>query len=153
MPPRAFTSIGDLKPHVGEELAVSDWFEVSQVRIAKFADATDDPQWIHLDPVRALRESPWKSTVAHGFLTLGLLAPLFASALEVGNTRTSINYGMNRVRFPGPVLSGERIRAHFTLAFYEELDPGAQLTWGVTVERENVPKPALVAEWIMRRYP
>jgi acyl dehydratase len=153
MPPRAFTFIGDLKPHVGEELAVSEWFEVSQERIAKFADATDDAQWIHLDPVRAQHESPWKGTVAHGFLTLGLLVPLFASALEVGNTRTSINYGLNRVRFPGPVLSGERIRGRFTLAAYEELDAGAQLTWGVTVEREHVTKPALVAEWIMRRYP
>lgn len=153
MPPRVFTSIGDLRPHVGEELAVSDWFEVSQGRIAKFAEATDDAQWIHVDAERARRESPWKSTVAHGFLTLGLLAPLFASALAVGNTRTSINYGMNRVRFPAPVLSGERIRGRFTLAAYEDLEPGAQLIWGVIVEREQVSKPALVAEWIMRRYP
>jgi acyl dehydratase len=151
--PRAFASIDGLRPHVGEELAVSDWFEVSQARIEQFAEATDDAQWIHVDPVRAQRESPWGGTVAHGFLTLGLLAPLFASALSVGNTRTSVNYGLNRVRFPSAVMSGERIRGRFTLAAYEELEPGAQLTWGVAVERAGASKPALVAEWIMRRYP
>lgn len=153
MPPRAFSCIAELEQHVGEELSVSPWFEISQERIAKFADATDDDQWIHTDPERAKNESPWKTTVAHGFLTLGLLAPLFASALEVGNTRTSINYGLNRVRFPTAVLSGDRIRARFRLSAYQALNAGAQLTWNVTVERDGASKPALVAEWIMHRYP
>ncbi len=153
MGPRAFACIADLEGCVGEELSVSPWFEVTQQRIAQFAAATDDDQWIHTDPERAQRESPWKSTVAHGFMTLGLLAPLFASALDVGGTTTSINYGLNRVRFPSPVLSGDRIRARFKLSKYEDLQPGAQLTWDVVIEREGVPKPALVAEWIMRRFP
>lgn len=153
MAPRVFSRISDLSNHVGEELAVSDWFEVTQARIDTFADATDDHQWIHTDPARARRESPWKTTVAHGFMTLGLLAPLFASALDVRSTTASINYGLNRVRFPSPVLAGDGIRARFTLAAYEDLDPGAQLTWSVVIEREGQEKPAVVAEWIMRRLP
>ena len=153
MAPRAFSDVIALKDHVGEELATSDWFEVGQARINTFADATDDHQWIHVDQARAAHESPWKRTVAHGFLTLGLLAPLFASALSIGNTSTSINYGLNRVRFPSAVLSGDRVRARFTLAAYENLHPGAQLIWNVVVEREGASKPALIAEWIMRRLP
>ncbi len=153
MGPRAFACIADLEGCVGEELSLSPWFEVTQHRIAQFAAATDDDQWIHTDPDRARRESPWKSTIAHGFMTLGLLAPLFASALDVGSTTTSINYGLNRVRFPSPVLSGDRIRARFKLSAYEDLKPGAQLTWNVVIEREGGTKPALVAEWVMRRFP
>lgn len=153
MAPRVLSRIADLKDHVGEEVAVSDWFVVAQGRIDTFAAATDDHQWIHTDADRARRESPWKTTVAHGFMTLGLLAPLFASALDVRSTSASINYGLNRVRFPSPVLAGDAIRARFTLAAYQDLDPGAQLTWSVVIEREGQQKPAVVAEWIMRRLP
>ena len=153
MAARVFKAIPDLKPHVGRELAVSDWFEVTQDRINTFADATDDYQWIHTDVERARREAPSGTTVAHGFLTLSLLAPLFASALDVGGTATSINYGLNRVRFTAPVLTGDRIRAHFTLKEYADLEPGAQLIWEVIIERDGGAKPALVVEWIMRRYP
>lgn len=149
--PRNFERIGDLEPHVGEELASSDWFEVTQARIDAFADATDDRQWIHTDTERAKNEAPGGRTIAHGFLTLSLLSPLFASALEVGNTTTSLNYGLNRVRFTSPVQSGDRIRARFTLQHYQALDRGAQLTWNVLIERSGESKPVVIAEWLMRR--
>jgi acyl dehydratase len=151
--PRQFDRIVDLQDQVGQELAVSGWLTVTQQQINKFADATDDQQWIHTDPKRAAAEAPSKTTVAHGFLTLSLLAPLFDSALQVGGTKVNINYGLNRVRFTAPVLSGDQIRARFTLREYVDLDPGAQVTWSVIVEREGGEKPALIAEWIMRRYP
>lgn len=153
MTARVFRQIADLEGHVGEELAVSDWFVVEQAQIDTFADATDDHQWIHCDPDRARRESPWGTTIAHGFLTLGLIVPLFASALDVRNTGTSVNYGLNRVRFPSAVLVGDSIRGRFTLGAYENLVPGAQLTWNVTIERQGHSKPAVVAEWLMRRLP
>jgi acyl dehydratase len=153
MPPRRFESITSLKDYIGEELSVSDWLTVTQQQITLFANATDDHQWIHTDPERAARESPSKSTIAHGFLSLSLLAPLFASALFIGMTKVSVNYGLNRVRFTAPVLSGDRIRARFSLREYLDLDPGAQITWNVVIERDGGDKPALIAEWIMRRYP
>lgn len=153
MPPKRFESIDDLKDHVDQELSVSDWLTITQQKINLFADATGDHQWIHTDPERAARESPSKGTIAHGFLSLSLIAPLFASALSVGTTKVSINYGLNRVRFTAPVQSGDRIRARFTLTEYVGLDPGAQLTWTVLIEREGGDKPALIAEWIMRCYP
>jgi acyl dehydratase len=153
MPQRIFTTIADLQPHVGQKLAVSDWLTVSQERIGDFAKATDDYQWIHTDPDRAAREAPSRTTVAHGYLTLSLLAPMFATAMAVEGTSVSLNYGLNRVRFTAPVLAGDRIRSHFTLQQYTDLQPGAQLTWNVVVEREGGEKPALIAEWIMRRYP
>jgi len=149
--PRCFEHIADLQSHVGEELGASDWFEVTQERIGAFADATDDRQWIHTDVERARVESPGGRTIAHGFLTLSLLSPLFASALEVGNTSASINYGLNRVRFTAPVQSGDRIRARFTLQQYQALETGAQLVWHVLIERAGESKPVVIAEWLMRR--
>jgi acyl dehydratase len=153
MPLRTFEAISDLAPLVGEELSLSDWFPVAQERIATFADATDDHQWIHLDTERARAESPYQSTIAHGFLTLSLLVPLFASALEIGGTKLSVNYGLNRIRFTSAVLAGDRVRGRFTLQEYTDLAPGAQLTWKSVIEREGAEKPAVIAEWIMRRYP
>jgi acyl dehydratase len=153
MAPRRFESIVELQNYVGQELSVSDWLTVTQQQITLFADATGDHQWIHTDPERAARESPSKSTIAHGFLSLSLLAPLFESALYIGTTTVSLNYGLNRVRFTAPVLPGDRIRARFTLAEYTDLNPGAQITWNVVIERAGGVKPALIAEWIMRRYP
>src|SRR5690348_16330248 len=108
---RQFGSPGELEPRVGEEIGISEWLHITQERISLFADATDDQQWIHTDPQRAARESPSGTTIAHGFLTLALLAPLFATAIEIGDTRTSINYGLNRVRFTAPVLVNDRVRA------------------------------------------
>ena len=150
---RRFETLAELEARAGEELAASEWLMVTQQRITAFADATDDHQWIHTDPERAAREAPSGKTIAHGFLSLSLLAPLFASALEIGGTHLSLNYGLNRVRFTSPVLSGDRVRARFRLLEYTPLNPGAQLNWSVLVERDGGDKPALMAEWLMRCYP
>ncbi|HKS28714.1 MAG TPA: MaoC family dehydratase [Pyrinomonadaceae bacterium] len=146
-------NISELRERVGQEVAASDWFEVTQERINLFAEATDDRQWIHIDPERARRESPFKTTIAHGFLTLSLLSELMKRAIEVGGLRMAINYGLNRVRFVSPVPAGSRIRARFTLSEVEEISGGLQATWQVTVEREGgSDKPCCVAEWLVRYY-
>jgi len=138
---------------VGEEIAVSDWLEVTQDRINQFADATGDHQWIHVDPVRAAAELPSKSTIAHGFLTLSLLSTLIRDSIHFTGLRMAINYGLNRVRFVSPVPSGSRVRALITLQSVDTVSGGFQVTWQVTVEREGGDKPASVAEWIVRYYP
>ena len=145
-------SIGDLRPLVGTEMAASDWFLISQERIDAFATAPDDLQWIHTAAARAAAESPYGGTVAHGFLTLSVLPHLMQQAIELSGVRMGINYGLNRVRFTGPVPAGSRIRAHFTLALLEDLPGGVQTTWSVRVEREGEDKPVLVAEWLTRRF-
>ena len=137
---------------VGREVGVSEWVEVSQERIERFAEATGDRQWIHTDPGRAARESPFRVTVAHGFLTLSLLSEMGRTAVAVGGVRMGINYGLNRVRFVSPVPAGSRVRGRFTLSALEEIEGGAQATWGVTVEREGGDKPCCVAEWLVRYY-
>ena len=144
--------IARLKDWVGKEVAVTDWLTVSQERIEHFATASGDDQWIHVDRARAARESPYRTTVAHGFLTLSLLSHFLREAVEIEGARLGINYGLNRVRFTGPVPSGSRVRARFRLAAVEDLDEGVQTTWNVTVEREGADKPVLVAEWITRRH-
>jgi acyl dehydratase len=153
MPIRRLSGFTELARCVGQDVSVSDWLSVDQARINAFADVTEDHQWIHVDPERAARETPAGTTVAHGFLTLSLLAPLFDTAIAIDGTGMSINYGFNRLRFTAPVLSGDRIRARFKLLEYQDLTPGAQIVWQVQVERENADKPALVADWIMRCYP
>ncbi len=120
----------------------------TQAKIDEFAAATDDRQWIHVDVERAKREAPSGRTIAHGFLIVSLLAPLFENTIMVGGTSASINYGFNKLRFTGPVMSETRIRARFTLAGYDAVQGGAQLTWAVTIEREGEESPALVAEWL-----
>jgi acyl dehydratase len=144
--------IGDLRARIGQEVGVSDWLEVSQSRIDRFAEATDDPQWIHVDPVRAAAESPFGTTIAHGFLTLSLLVPLIGNAVALDGLRIGVNYGLNRVRFVSPVPAGSRIRGRFTPLAVEEAGGAIQVTWTVVVERENGEKPCLVAEWIARYY-
>jgi len=136
----------------GAKLALSDWLEVTQERINLFAEATGDHQWIHTDPSRAARESPFKETIAHGFLTLSLLSELMKLAMSVGGVRMGINYGLNRVRFVRPVPAGARIRGRFVLAGVEPIDGGVQAVWKVTVEREGSEKPCCVAEWLVRYY-
>jgi acyl dehydratase len=131
---------------------VSDWFTVSQERIDEFAAATGDDQWIHVDRERAARESPYQTTVAHGFLTLSLLPHFLRETVEIQGARMGINYGLNRVRFTGPVPAGSRVRARFRLAAAEDLEQGVQTVWSVTVECEGQDKPVLVAEWITRRH-
>ncbi len=147
-------TLDELPSLVGREAAVSGWLEVSQERIDRFAEATGDRQWIHLDAVRAGAESPYGTTIAHGFLTLALLTTLSRDAFELdGDFRMGVNYGLNRVRFPAPVSSGARLRARFTLNSLNEFDGGLQLTWGVVVEAEDgAAKPCLAAEWITRAY-
>ena len=141
-----------LRQHLGREVAVSPWLEVTQERINLFAEATEDRQWIHTDAERAARESPFRQAIAHGFLTLSLLSELGRTAMSVGGVRMGINYGLNRVRFVAPVPAGARIRGRFKLAALEEIKGGAQATWEVTVEREGGDKPCCVAEWLVRYY-
>ena len=145
-------SIRELKERVGQEVAVSPWLDVSQERIDTFAKAIEDFQWIHVDPARA-KSSPFGGTIAHGFLTLSLLSHLSEITFSFSDRRMGVNYGLNRVRFTSPVKSGSRVRARFTLLKYEPIDGnGVQVTWNTTVEIENSPKPAMVAEWIGRSY-
>ena len=148
---RRFEHLADLQPLVGQEVALSDWITIDQGRIDRFADATGDHQWIHVDPVRAAA-GPFGTTVAHGFLTLSILPELSASAIEVADARMGVNYGLNRVRFPAPVPSGSRLRGRFRLLAYEPIEGGAQLTMEVTMEREGGSKPVCVAESVARRY-
>ena len=152
MPITEIKNIAELANYAGKEVGISDWLEVSQDRIDQFAESTEDRQWIHIDPERAASESPFKSTIAHGFLTLSLLSVLARHAISVGGVRMGINYGLNRVRFVSPVPAGARIRGRFTLAILEEIKGGVQSTWNVTVEREGSDKPCCVAEWLVRYY-
>ena len=152
MPVTQIKNTAELANYAGKEVGVSDWFEVSQDRIDQFAEATEDRQWIHIDPERAASDSPFKTTIAHGFLTLSLLSALTKSAIAVGGVRMGINYGLNRVRFVSPVPADARIRGRFTLATLEEIKGGVQSTWNVTVEREGSDKPCCVAEWLVRYY-
>jgi acyl dehydratase len=137
---------------IGQQIAVSDWLEVTQSRIDQFADATGDHQWIHVDPVRAAAELPSRSTIAHGFLTLSLLSPLIRESMRFTGVRMAINYGLNRVRFVSPVPSGSRIRALIVLEAVDDVSGGFQVTWKVTIERDGGDRPACVAEWVVRYY-
>ena len=141
-----------LPSRVGSEVAVSDWFEVGQDRIATFAEATDDRQWIHLDPERCKRESPFGQPVAHGFLTLSLLPAMLTSALEIEGMRMGVNYGLNKVRFPSPLPSGSRVRGRWLLRGADAVAGGWQFTWDVTIEAEGAAKPVCVAEFLIRCY-
>ena len=143
--------IQDIEARIGQEVAVSPWYEVPQQRIDAFAEATEDRQWIHVNPERA-RGGPFGSTIAHGFLTLSLLPKLAEGAFALADRRMGVNYGLDRVRFTAPVPSGSRIRARFTPARCEKLEGGLQVTWDVVVERESSEKPCLVAAWLVRYY-
>lgn len=146
---RMFPRLAELAALEGQEIGRSAWIEVAQSHIDLFARATGDAQWIHVDPARAAA-GPFGATVAHGFLTLSLLSELFAGAVAFGDVRMSLNYGLNRVRFPSPVPVGSRLRALCVLDRFEPIDGGAQLTHSVTIEREGGAKPACVAEWVTR---
>jgi acyl dehydratase len=137
---------------VGTELGLSDWLPITQERIDQFADATNDHQWIHVDAERATRESPYGTTIAHGFLTLSLLSHLVGQAVRIEGARMAINYGLNRVRFPAPVPVGAHIRARVTLQALEPFAGGLQSVLGVVVEVQGSEKPCCVAEWLTRRY-
>ena len=142
----------ELKNYVGDDLALSDWVCVTQDMIDLFAQSTGDHQWIHVDAERASRDTPFKSTIAHGFLTLSLLSKFLNDTIDLGVSKMGINYGLNRVRFTAPVKSGSMVRARFNLKQVVSIDDGVQLEWEVTVEAQNEVKPVLVAEWLTRRY-
>jgi acyl dehydratase len=149
---RVIASEEELRGVVGQEVAVTEWFPVTQERVNLFAEATGDHQWIHLDVERSRKESPYGGTIAHGFLTLSLLPLMMQSAVSMPPARLSVNYGLNKVRFPAPVPVGSRIRGRMTLLEMEDLDGGMQIVWKVTMELEGGDKPVCVAESIVRRY-
>jgi acyl dehydratase len=144
--------LNSLAGRTGEEIGVSDWLEVSQARIDQFADATGDHQWIHQDAARAAAESPYGSTIAHGFLTLSLVTVLLQETVAVDGAGMVVNYGCDRVRFVSAVPAGSRIRCRFTLGAVEAKDDGLQVTWGVVMEREGHGKPCVVLDWKVRYF-
>ena len=150
---KTFQTLQDLAACVGQEVAVSDWIAITQEQVDQFAEATGDRQWIHVDVERA-RAGPFGGPIAHGFLTLSLLPKLYESALEVTQSRMGVNYGLNRVRFMAPVPVGGRVRGRMKLLAAEPIaNDGVQMTWETTIELEGSPKPACVAESVVRRYP
>ena len=150
---RVLENLDALPAWIGREVACSEWMLVDQSRIQQFADVSGDQQWIHTDPERASRESPYKSTIAHGYLTLSLLPHLLESCLRIDGVGMAINYGLDRVRFPAPLLAGQRVRARLTLQRLESIAGGLQAHWGATVELEHSGKPACVALMLVRYYP
>jgi acyl dehydratase len=143
--------LDDLAELAGQELGSSSWVEVDQHRIDLFAQATGDHQWIHTDPVKA-KDGPFGTTIAHGYLTLALLIPMWSEILEVREARTKINYGLGRVRFPAPLPSGSKIRATATLASVDPIDGGVQVTVDAVIERDGGGKPVCIAQPIFRFY-
>lgn len=144
--------MSQLEALVGQE-KVSPWLVVTQAAITQFGSVTGDQQWIHVDTERAARESPYKTTIAHGFLTLALASRLLREAVgAIDGARLAINYGVNKVRFPDPVPAGSRVRARCTLRQLERIDRGVQATWAVLIERDGGHKPCCAAEWLVRYY-
>ncbi len=146
-----FLSVEEAKQHIGEEVGISPWLEITQERVNQFAQASGDFQFIHVDPERAKAETPFGGPIAHGFLTLSLLSLLSAqsSTIKIKDCRVLINYGLDKVRFMNPVKVGARIRARFTLESVEEKSPGAfLLKHKAVVDIEGETKPAMIAEWL-----
>jgi len=143
--------IAELEAWRGKELGTSEWVEIDQDRIDRFAAATGDDQWIHTNPARAA-EGPFGTTIAHGFLTLSLVIPMWTEILDVVDATTKVNYGLNKVRFPAPVPVNSKIRMTATLAELESIPGGAQLTVTAVVECDATPKPVCVAEPVFRFY-
>lgn len=153
MPQVILKSLKSLEEFVGREITATDWLIVTSERILRFAEATEDRQWIHVDSERARLESPYGTTVAHGFLTLSLLSHFVRQAIRLpSDVQRTINYGLNRVRFPAPVRTGEKIRAHVFLKSCRELRESVEAIFEITVETEGGEKPCCVAEWILRYF-
>ena len=147
----AVETLDELTKYIGKEVGTSEWLTITQERINQFAEATEDRQWIHVDRERARRESPYGETIAHGFLTLSLVSHFMKEVIRVGSGRqVAINYGLNRVRFPSPVLEGSRIRGRFTLVNVQGPSGAQQAVFSCSVECEGKEKPCCVAEWIVR---
>lgn len=150
---KTFNTLSDLSAQVGNTVAVSDWVTISQEQVNLFAQATGDHQWIHVDPERAA-QGPFGTPIAHGFFTLSLIPQFLESSMRVLNVRMGVNYGLNKVRFISPVPVNSRLRAHLKLLEVMLVDNGGvQQSWEVTIEREGAPKPACVAEALVRQYP
>jgi len=153
VPPLVVENPHSLVRFVGREIATTEWFLLTQDRIQQFAETTEDRQWIHIDRERAQRDSPYGTTIAHGFFTLSLVSYFLQKAIQIGSgVRMSVNYGLNRVRFPSPVLAGSRIRARFTLQATKDIADAVEATFSVVIEGENSDKPCCVAEWVVRYY-
>lgn len=153
MPALVIQTLDVLQEYVGKEIGASEWMVVTQERINQFAETTEDRQWIHVDSDRAKGESPFGGTIAHGFLTLSLISRLVKDVIRIsGGSRLTINYGLNRVRFPSPVREGARIRGRFTLVNFQNRTEAQEAVFGVSVECEGNDKPCCVAEWIVRYY-
>ncbi|CAN5273368.1 MaoC family dehydratase [soil metagenome] len=148
---KVFSSIDDFKSAVGDEVGVSDWHTVDQPQIDLFAEATLDPQWIHIDPVKAAA-GPYGTTIAHGYLTLSLLAPLMKSTYRVEGATRAVNYGLNKVRFAAPVPVNSRVRVRVALQSVDDVPGGVQAVWKSTIELEGSEKPACIAEPVVRIY-
>ena len=146
---RTFTSGADLAASVGQEIGVSDWHEIPQSQIDLFAEATGDDQWIHVDPERA-SQGPYGTTIAHGYLTLSLLAPLMKTTYRIEGAKMAVNYGLNKVRFAAPVRVGSRVRVRVSLATVDEIPNGVQSVWSAVIELEGSSKPACIAEPVTR---
>jgi acyl dehydratase len=149
---RKVHSVAELRELIGQTLAPTGWIEITQQRIDQFAQATGDHQWIHVDAERCRKESPFRTTVAHGFLTLSLLPVMLAEAVTIDAFKMTVNYGVNKVRFPAPVPVGSRVRGVIALETMEDVPGGVQLTWHVTMELDGADKPACAAEFISRHY-
>ncbi len=151
--PRRIENLTALASLIGQEVAVSQWRAVTQADIDAFAQGTGDHQWIHVDPTRAAQDSPFGTTIAHGFLTLALLPRLMTDCIVLDGVALAINYGINRMRLPAPVASGSRVRARFELLSLRSCGKATHATWACTVEREGHPRPVCVAEWLMHYVP
>ena len=153
MSPAAIDSLQALKDYVGKEIGVSDWFRVSQERIRQFAEATEDRQWIHLDPERAAAESPYGAPIAHGFLTLSLAGYFLEQVIRFKNqAKMTVNYGLNRVRFPAPVAVGSLIRGRFAVKSASASPGYLEAVLAAAIEVQGSEKPCCVLEWVIRYY-
>jgi acyl dehydratase len=151
MPTVVLDNLHALEGLAGRELGVTDWFRITQEQIDRFAEATEDRQWIHVDRNRASQESPYGTTIAHGFLTLSLVGHFLKEVVEIrSGVRLALNYGLNRVRFPFPVRAGSKIRARVGLLSHKQLPEGVEATFSITMEVEGSQKPCCIAEWVIR---
>ena len=142
-----------LRDLIGREISATEWFPITQGRIQQFSEVTEDRQWIHVDPEHAALESPYGTTIAHGFLTLSLLSRFMTEAIQIrGSVRMSVNYGLNRVRFPSPVRAGSKIRVHFTLKSLKDVPDALEAVFDARVEAQGSDKPCCIAEWVVRYY-
>ncbi|MCR9287895.1 MAG: MaoC family dehydratase [Bacteroidetes bacterium] len=147
-----FKNLSDMKDHIGKELGVSDWITITQDRIDTFANATEDHQWIHVDPERSAKESPYKTTIAHGFLVLSLASHFCYNTYKVDDVGMGVNYGLDKVRFPNATPVNAKLRGRVSLMNYSDIPGGAKYTVKVVFELEGQEKPACVAEFVALAY-